>query len=611
MRHYPTDLLLAVETVEQNLANGDSSIAVLLRQEELEALVPLLRSAALALGLDELLGSLHQYPWQPLPDRDDVCQLTPVGTVTLNDDDASKTLRGLMLAWANGNSIQIRTPRASVWEKLTSILRQAEVPLPEVYIDTPESSARGVAIEVPVARGIGGEESLADYAESVWLLDCRSAWARSLSLREHLVGTRLSQARHADDCSRRLDAKIRYLVGRARRTSYYSDLPITHGLVDLPQLPILEKSSLEANSLPNSRALCTDDSPSGEVLRSGATSGSPRYVMYSRSDWESMIREAVPLFYDLGLSKGDRLINTLFGGSMYGGLITSVCELSRMPVECYSTGQVATVEDILMLVRDFRANAVLGVPVLIMPLLRTAKSQEPALKLEKVFYGGTPMTESDKQWLRENLGTTVISSVFAANDGAQLGFQCPAMSGTLHHICDDYNLIEVVDDTGRPVPDGEPGHLLITSMQKFEGPLIRYQIGDWGRVFQHDCPCGLSGRVLEYLGRADGQIKAKGRTVFYHEILDSLKGFEISQLQVEVCSLDGIETVVIRTESPRDVDSELVHKHLAAEFEALSDNDTFDASVVAFQLLVECYREGQLDRNPVSGKIKPVIDGRV
>ncbi len=113
------------------------------------------------------------------------------------------------------------------------------------------------------------------------------------------------------------------------------------------------------------------------------------------------------------------------------------------------------------------------------------------------------------------------------------------------------------------------------------------------------------------MGRADGQIKVKGRTLFYHEILDSLKGFEISQLQVEVCSLEGVETVVIRTESPRDVDSELVRKHLAAAFEALSDNDTFDSSVVAFQLLVECYREGQLDRNSVSGKIKPVIDGRV
>ena len=61
-----------------------------------------------------------------------------------------------------------------------------------------------------------------------------------------------------------------------------------------------------------------------------------------------------------------------------------------------------------MLVRDFSANVLLGMPALILPLLREAKQLDPTLRIEKVVYGGTPMTESDKEWLRTELGTICI-----------------------------------------------------------------------------------------------------------------------------------------------------------------------------------------------------------
>ncbi|MER5887920.1 phenylacetate--CoA ligase family protein [Streptomyces sp. NPDC001941] len=648
MRYYPTDLLLAVEDAERRLADPESDLARLLARDGLTALGGLFASSTLTDGLDRLLGGLNQYPWQPVVDTDDVYLLTPVGTVALDDHRPGNTLRGLLLAWAAGNDVVVRTGRAAFWTALGEQLRHPGHPLPRLFVLATDaelpSGARPVTVPdvVPLVSAADGAEprpdldavlaapgpaprdpdtialrlSHQDPAALVATLtgeDCRAPWAARLLLREHLLGTTLAAARSADADQQdaRIGARLRYLTGQARRTAHYRDLPPVHTLDDLTRLPVLDKAALEANSLPGSRGLSSDRPATGEVLRSGASTGAARYIVYSRTDWENMISEAIPLFRTLGLENGDRLINTLYGGGLYGGLSTTLCELSRMPVECYSTAQAVTVDTLLMLCDSFGANALLGLPVLIMPLLREAKERRPDLRLEKVIYGGTPMTEADKRWLRSELGARVVTSILAANDGAQLGYQCAEMGGTLHHVCPDYNLIEVVDEDLRPVPAGESGELLITSLQKFEGPLIRYRIGDVGRVYQHDCACGVSGPVLEYLGRADGQIKVKGATVTHGEMLAALEAFRASQLQIEILSQDSKEVVVARVESPLDLDPAEVKDFLVREFKTLGQDHLFDASLDVFELVVECLPEGGLARNATSGKIKPVIDRRV
>ena len=653
MRHYPTDLLLAVEDAEQDLADPQSALTRLLDEAGLARLAALFTGSTLTEGLDGLFGGLSQYPWQPVIDSDDVCLLSPVGTVVLDDHRPGNTLRGLLLAWAAGNEVVVRTARQPFWTARAARLRAYGHPLPPLGVTAADAplpprahlvavpdvvpvltadAPTGLPAELfgdarrephpadpeavvlrPTPRHVETAEGLAELAGGLLAEDCRSPWPARLLRREHLLGTTLSAARSADAAqeSARVGARLRYLVGQARRTPYYRGLPSVRGLQDLGLLPVLEKAALEEHSLPGSRGMSTDRPRTGEVLRSGASTGAARYIVYSRTDWENMIREAIPLFRTLGLANGDRLINTLYGGGLYGGLSTTLCELSRMPLECYSTAQAISVDDLLMLCDSFRANALLGLPVLIMPLLREAKLRRPDLRLEKVIYGGTPMTETDKQWLRRELGARVVTSVLAANDGAQLGYQCAEMGGTLHHACPDYNLIEVVDENLEPVPAGEPGELLITCLQKFEGPLIRYRIGDLGRVFHHDCPCGVSGPVLEYLGRADGQVKVKGATVTHGEMLSALEAFQVSQLQVEITSLDGTETVIARVESPLELDPAEVRDFLAREFKTLDRNHLFDDSLDVFEFVVECHPEGGLARNATSGKIKPVIDRRV
>ncbi|OII62932.1 AMP-dependent synthetase [Streptomyces sp. CC53] len=647
MRHYPTDLLLAVEHVERSLTGGAlPELADALRRAGVAEPPSRFDGEQLLLGLDRLLDGVGQYPWQPLTDSDDVMETGPVGTVVLDDREgegeapgagtgahaaaaagsgagpgrgadpaaapdgpapgaaagaAEAVLRGLLLAWALGNEVVVRSARPALWTAVMDALRAAGTPLPAGRVAAPGTPVAGVAVDVPA---LPEGASLA--------LDCQAPWVHRLLTRRHLPGVTLARAR-ASDAGRdaRMAARLRLLTARARRHPYYADLPEVDGVRGLAALPVLEKADLEAHSPPAGRGLCSGGPATGEVLRSGATSGDPRYIVYSRADWDNMVREAVPVLYGMGLEPGDRVINTLFGGGMYGGLTTTFSELSRMPVEAYSTGQFATVDDVLMLTGRFGANVVLGMPALILPLLRDAKERCPGLRIEKVLYGGTPMTRTDRDWLRDALGARVVSSILAANDGAQLGYQCAHLGGTLHHLNDDYNLLEIVDEDGAPLPDGAVGEVLVTTVQKFEGPLVRYRIGDTGRIFDHACPCGVAGRVLEYLGRSDGLIRFKGETVLYGDVLAVLEGRRVSQLQIEVSSEGSKEILTVRTESPVPLDAAEVRELLVAEFPVLGALQDFDAALDVYELRVECHSEGRLARNAVSGKVKTVIDRRL
>ncbi|MFK0050311.1 phenylacetate--CoA ligase family protein [Streptomyces sp. NPDC090741] len=650
MRYYPTDLLLALEEAER----PGSGLDELLDAHGLTALRPLFGAGEeFADGLDELLGGLAQYPWQPLTDTNDVDELRPVGTVVLDDHRPGTTLRGLLLAWATGNHVTVRTADPGFWRELTALLRRPGLPLPTARTtprDTP-AEVPGTALRVPdllplaaparaparydapgwdpalyatpdtagpdpletrfpAGRPLPGQDA---FTAGVLRSDCRAAWTAALSRRTRLYGTTLAAARAAEDPRRtgRLDARLRHTAARARRSPYYRDLPPVRTLDDLPGLPVLDKAALAAHSLPAGRGFASGARPTGEVLRSGSTTGTPRYIVYARTDWDNMVREAVPLFYAMGLEPGDRLVNTLFGGDLYGGLTTTVTEFSRMPLECCTTAQAATPESLLMLARSFGANAVIGVPTLIVPLLREAYRQDPQLRIEKVLYLGTAMGRADRTWLREHLGTRIVSSVLAANDGAQLGYQCAALDGMLHHVNDDYNYLEVVDDQGRHLPDGTAGELLTTTFQKGEGPLIRYRIGDRGRFVHHDCPCGISGRTLEYHGRSDGVVRIMGAALLHGELLDAVSGFGVCELQAEITSQGGRDTLTLRTESPRPLRPEALRAHLADRFPLLAGTRIYEDGAGPADFRVECHAPGALDRHPVSGKIRPVVDRRV
>ena len=231
------------------------------------------------------------------------------------------------------------------------------------------------------------------------------------------------------------------------------------------------------------------------------------------------------------------------------------------------------------------------------------------MRLEKVLYAGSPLGSEDREWLEKSLRARRVASLIGANDGGQIGYQCERLRGSLHHAVDDFNLLETVDERGRSAGEGEPGRILITSLLKFAYPLIRYDIGDIGRIVSTRCACGRPSRVFELLGRSDDGLTVGMMNIRHRDFSAALKGLPVSALQLAVLSEKGGETIALRVETPspspglRERVRSAVLRSVAKVGERLAEGALKD-------LRVELHTPGGLPRNPRTGKLKSPIDER-
>ncbi len=184
--------------------------------------------------------------------------------------------------------------------------------------------------------------------------------------------------------------------------------------------------------------------------------------------------------------------------------------------------------------------------------------------------------------------------------GPGIGVNCKYETGM--HYWDDYIYIEIVDpQTLKPVPDGEMGEIVITTLVKEGAPLIRYRTHDLSRIMPGECPCGSRYPRLDVIaGRTDDMMKIKGVNVFPGQIEEILQSFpEVSsEYQIRISHLDGKDTMRIYVETNGSVDFEGLANNIAEKVK----------SKIGFTPLVKVVELGVLPRS--EKKTKRVIDER-
>ena len=184
--------------------------------------------------------------------------------------------------------------------------------------------------------------------------------------------------------------------------------------------------------------------------------------------------------------------------------------------------------------------------------------------------------------------------------GPGIGINCKYNTGM--HYWDDYLYIEIIDPhTLKPVPDGEMGEIVITTLVKEGAPLIRYRTHDLSRIIPGECPCGSKHPRLDtIMGRTDDMMKIKGVNVFPSQIEEILQGFpEVSsEYQIRISHLDGKDTMRIYVETNGSVNFLDLADRIAAKVK----------SVIGFTPLVKVVENGLLPRS--EKKTKRVIDER-
>jgi phenylacetate-CoA ligase len=289
-------------------------------------------------------------------------------------------------------------------------------------------------------------------------------------------------------------------------------------LADLARLPFTTKADLHDNYPYGLFAV-----PMREVVRihaSSGTTGTPTVVGYTRNDirtWSNLVARVITMG---GVTKDD-VIQIAFGYGLFTGGFGLHYGAERIGASVIPASSGNTARQIKIM-QDFKTTALVSTPsyaLLIGETLREMGIPLSALSLKWGLFGAEPWSDAMRQEIEERLGIVATDNYGLSEViGPGVSGECLERKGL--HINEDHFIVEVVDpETLEPVPPGEIGELVLTTLSKEAFPMIRYRTRDLTRLLSGECPCGRTGRRMSRVfGRSDDMLIIRGVNVFPSQV---------------------------------------------------------------------------------------------
>lgn len=219
------------------------------------------------------------------------------------------------------------------------------------------------------------------------------------------------------------------------------------------------------------------------VSASSGSTGTPTLSPFTKQDFDEFQDVESRLFYAAGMRKSDRYVHALNFSLFVGG--PDVVGAQNLGALCIWAGTIPS-ERLLFILKEFQPTIIWTTPSYAWFLGETAKKHgiDPAkdLSINKIIVAGEAggSIEATRNAIEKLWGAKVydffgISDIFGACAG-----MCEARNGL--HVAEDHLLIEVLDlETGKPVPDGDRGEIILTTLRKKARPMIRFKTGDIDR----------------------------------------------------------------------------------------------------------------------------------
>ncbi|MBP3719831.1 MAG: phenylacetate--CoA ligase [Clostridia bacterium] len=368
---------------------------------------------------------------------------------------------------------------------------------------------------------------------------------------------------------------------------------------DFENLPFSEKSDLR-----NAYPLGLMTAPEKDIVRihsSSGTTGLPVIIPYTAKDVEDWAIMFARCYEYAGITKMDRIQITPGYGLWTAG-IGFQNGAERLGAMVIPMGPGNT-EKQLQMMQDMESTVLCSTSSYALLLTEEIEKRgiKNKIKLRKGVIGSERWSEKMRKRIGEGLGIELYD-IYGLTEiyGPGIGINCKYNTGM--HYWDDYLYIEIIDPvTLKPVPEGEMGEIVITTLVKEGAPLIRYRTHDLSRIIPGECPCGSKHPRLDtIMGRTDDMMKIKGVNVFPSQIEEILQGFpEVSsEYQIRISHLDGKDTMRIYVETNGSVDFLDLADRIAAKVK----------SVIGFTPLVKVVENGLLPRS--EKKSKRVFDER-
>lgn len=289
-------------------------------------------------------------------------------------------------------------------------------------------------------------------------------------------------------------------------------------LKDLRRLPFTGKEELRQNYPYGLFAV-----PMQEVVRvhaSSGTTGKPTVVGYTQKDiatWTELIARIVT---QAGVTKDD-VAQVCFSYGLFTGAFGLHYGLERVGATVVPASAGNTAKQILLM-RDFGTTALISTPSYALYLAEAAGEAgiDPRdLNLKVGLFGGEPWTENMGHQIESMWGIKATDN-YGLSEVIGPGVSGECLEGAGLHISEDHFLVEVIDPiTEEPLPYGEKGELVFTTLTKEAFPVLRYRTRDLSILNPEVCACGrTSVRMCKVMGRTDDMLIIRGVNVFPSQI---------------------------------------------------------------------------------------------
>jgi phenylacetate-CoA ligase len=228
------------------------------------------------------------------------------------------------------------------------------------------------------------------------------------------------------------------------------------------------------------------------------------------------------------------------------------------------------------------------------------------IRLKKMIFGSERSSDAMRRRVKELLGLEHMFDIPGMTElyGPGTGLDCAHHTGI--HYWADYYILEILDpETLEPVPEGEIGEMVITTLKKEAVPLIRYRTRDLSRLVSGECPCGsILPRHDRILGRSDDMIIFRAVNIYPGQIDHVLSGIESIGSEYQI--------ILDRKEDGRDYMTLKVERAQGTEQEKDTELSSNIAEEIKKQILVSAKVDlvgyGDLPRS--EKKSKRVFDNR-
>lgn len=321
-------------------------------------------------------------------------------------------------------------------------------------------------------------------------------------------------------------------------------------LSDLARFPFTVKQDMR-DAYPFG-LFAVDKSEVSRIHCSSGTTGTATVVGYTQSDlerWGDCFARALyaadcdnsstlQVSYGYGLFTGGL-------GAHYGG------ERAGCTVLPMSTGNTKRQ---VRLMDEFGVDCLCCTPSYALNIAEVAYEEgyDPAkdFPIHAGILGAEPCSESTRKEIEQKLGIQVYD-IYGLSEIMGPGVACECSEQHGLHVCEDQFIIEIVDPkTLQPVPDGEWGEVVFTTLCKDCSPLVRYRTRDISRIIPGQCACGRTSRRMDRIqGRTDDMMILRGVNVFPSQIEEEIVAFPEIAPQYQLIlstkgTLDHVELLV-------------------------------------------------------------------